>query len=225
MPVVEVCVDNLESVKNAVAGGADRIELCSRLDLGGLTPTIEFLKETLAAINNSVGKSICTVFPMIRCRGGNFVYTKAEYEEMAQSIKDMRGCVQGFVFGGLKEDKTLDIEGMKLLLAAADGMPCTLHRAIDESKDLIESVKEAGKLGFTRILTSGGANKAIEGIEPLRKMTYAAKESNIIIMPGSGINKDNAKKILKELNCTEIHGSFSINGITQTNDIAIVKKF
>ncbi|XP_074000149.1 copper homeostasis protein cutC homolog [Rhodnius prolixus] len=197
---MEVAVDCIESVIKAELGGAIRIELCSALSEGGLTPSLGFL-------NLCRKHSTLPVFPMIRCRGGDFVYSAEEMEIMSEDIRIMKeNGADGFVFGVLSDDKTLDREKCKLLLEVAQPKPCTLHRAFDETVDCAQALETAVELGFSRILTSGQKKDAAAGIDTINNLINKARE-RIIVMPGAGITVSNLEEILLQTNAQEFHGS------------------
>ncbi|XP_027204053.2 copper homeostasis protein cutC homolog [Dermatophagoides pteronyssinus] len=205
-PKIEICVDNFESIREAVKGGAKRIELCSALKEGGLTPSLGFLK----FVKQQFSKELLIVFPMIRPRGGDFNYSAEELKIMANDIECMRenGYADGFVFGCLQSDGTVDLEANRFLLEKAKPLPCTFHRAFDMVADWEKSLEDIIHLGFKRILTSGRAATAIDGLEQIQKLIELA-DGRIIIMPGSGINVANLAQILRTTKTQEYHCSAS----------------
>lgn len=187
MNTLEICVDNPRDLATAIAANVDRIELCSALDLGGLTPTLELIEKAKA--------SPIPIYAMIRPRGGDFVYSAAEIRSMEHDIALVKSAgFAGVVFGALNADRTLDLPAMNRLCAAAEGMGMTLHRAVDEMPVPSDSVPTAIDLGFERILTSGGADKAINGVDEITKMVLLAAD-NIEIMAGSGVSFHNIKQL------------------------------
>lgn len=198
--LLEVCVDDLAGLEAAIKGGADRIELCSALALGGLTPSAG-LMEVAATFDIP-----CTA--MIRPRAGDFVYTDEEIDIMLADIEAARNAgLAGVVLGASLPDGRLDRMVLDTLVKAAKGLDLTLHRAFDLVPDIPAAVEVGVKLGFSRILTSGGAKTAIEGMDGLKQAIDAANR-RISIMPGSGISADNAARFL-ELGVSEIHASCS----------------
>ncbi len=198
---VEVCVDSVRSLQAAVSGGADRIELCSALALGGLTPSDGFMR--LAAATG------VSTYAMIRPRGGGFDYSPDEIALMEEDIRRARhhglaGVVFGATAGG-----SLDSRAMARLRDAAGPMGSTLHRAFDLLDDPLPAVDAAVDAGFDRILTSGGAPTAEAGIEALRALVERAG-NRLSIMAGSGIRADNVESIVKQAGVREIHGSFAV---------------
>ncbi|XP_046910997.2 copper homeostasis protein cutC homolog [Dermatophagoides farinae] len=203
--IIEICVDNFESIEQAVKGGARRIELCSSLKEGGLTPSFGFFKY----IKQSITKELI-VFPMIRPRGGDFHYSPEELKIMANDIECLKNNgADGFVFGCLRSDGTVDIDANRFLLDKAKPLPCTFHRAFDMTVNMEQSLEDVIGLGFKRILTSGQASTAEKGLEVIQKLVKLAN-GRIIIMPGSGINPNNLATILKTTNVQEYHCSASI---------------
>lgn len=198
--ILEVCVDDARGLDAAVSGGADRIELCSALSVGGLTPSPGLMR--IAA------QAPVPVYAMIRPRAGGFAYGEADVRQMEADISAVREAgLDGIVVGASREDGALDEATLQRLLAVAR-MPATLHRAIDLAPDLAGAVETAISLGFERILTSGGMRTALEGLEGLKAMTGQAA-GRIIIMPGSGITTENVGAVLEALDTREVHASCS----------------
>lgn len=203
--LLEVCVDCADGLAAAIAGGADRIELCSALELGGLTPSPGLMA---IAANAAV-----PVYAMIRPRAGNFVFSQAELDVMRHEIDAVRAAgLAGVVLGVSADNGALDGDGLMKLKAHASGLGTTLHRAIDLVPDLLEAVDIAVELKFERILSSGGRKTALEGVEDLAAMIDRAA-GRISIMPGSGVNAGNAAALLARLDVNEAHGSCSVEMI------------
>ncbi|XP_014281691.1 copper homeostasis protein cutC homolog isoform X2 [Halyomorpha halys] len=197
---MEVCIDNLESAINAERGGAIRLELCSALSDGGLTPSVGFLRIVKQKVK-------IPVFVMIRPRSGDFIYSEDEIEIMSEDMKILQeNGADGFVFGITTSTGKIDIERCSKLMKLAGNHPVTFHRAFDTVKDPLESLEEIISLGFQRILTSGLQASASLGTSLLRQLIDVSK-GRIIIMPGAGIKPDNLHFILKETNPVEFHGS------------------
>ena len=197
--MLEICVDDPEGLAAAIKGGADRIELCSSLDSGGLTPTAGLVAQAALVP--------VPVYAMIRPRAGNFCFTALEAEAMLHEIDAMRKAgLAGMVLGASAADNRLDIALLRRLTTQADGMGLTLHRAFDLVPDPFEALEQAIDLGFERILTSGQQLKAIDGIDLLQQLVQRAS-GRISIMPGSGVNVENAQKILQVTGVHEIHSS------------------
>ncbi|MFB2552722.1 copper homeostasis protein CutC [Ensifer soli] len=200
--LLEVCVDDAEGLAAAVAGGADRIELCSALALGGLTPSRGLMARAAAAP--------VPAYAMIRPRGGGFVYGDADLAVMSDDIAAARDVgLAGVVLGASRPDGRLDTAVLARLSQEAGPLGRTLHRAVDLSPDLSEAVDSAVALGFERILTSGGQRTAVEGIDALEAMVARAA-GRISIMPGAGIRVDTLARLLPRLAVTEIHASCAL---------------
>ena len=183
--------------------GASRLELCSALDVGGLTPSLGLLRMVKKAVT-------IPVYAMIRPRSGDFLYEEDELEVMEEDIKALKAeGVDGFVFGILKENRTIDIERNMALLKLAGGLPVTLHRAVDMTRDLNQAVEDAIVCGFSRVLTSGGRTTAEEGASNIAQLIVAAV-NRITIMPGCGINEGNVVNVLSETGAQEFHCSGKI---------------
>jgi copper homeostasis protein len=200
--LLEVCVDTLAGLEAAIAGGADRIELCSALSLGGLTPSPGFMLR-------AAGAKI-PVYAMIRPRAGNFVFSPAEIDMMRGDIDAARAAgLAGVVLGANLANGALDEAGLKKLKEHSTGLGVTLHRAIDLVPDFLEAIDIAIGLKFERVLSSGGARTALEGIETLAAMIGHAR-GRISVMPGSGVNAGSAAALLDKLAVSEAHGSCGV---------------
>lgn len=201
-PLLEVCVADAESLAAAIAGGADRIELCSALELGGLTPAPGLMR--LAA------KAPIPVYAMVRPRSGDFVFSSDEFDIMRADLDAIRDAgLAGAVIGASRLDGTLDEDMLRHLRDHAGGLGLTLHRAFDLVPDFAAAVETAIELGVERILTSGGARSAPEGITALRSIHTAAR-GRISIMPGGGLTAHNVGELLKVVPVTEVHSSCSL---------------
>jgi copper homeostasis protein len=200
---LEVCVDSVDGLAAAVDGGADRIELCGALETGGLTPTAGLLR--------AASRSPVPVVAMIRPRGGDFCFDDAETRLMLDEIDAVAAAgLQGVVLGASLPDGQLDARTLALLAGHAmdRGLRCTLHRAVDLCPDLAQATRLAVDLGFERILTSGGARSAPEGIAGLERC-FDAAAGRIAIMPGAGIHADNVDTLRARLPLTDVHASCS----------------
>jgi copper homeostasis protein len=200
---LEVCVDNVDGLAAALRGGADRIELCSALEIGGLTPTAGLLR--------AAAESPVPVVAMIRPRGGDFCFNEAETALMLNEIDAVAAAgLQGVVLGASLADGRLDLNTLERLVrrAAALGLRGVLHRAIDLCPDLATATRRAIDLGFERILTSGGASCAPDGLAGLERC-FDAAAGRIAIMPGAGINAANVSLLRTRLPLTDVHASCS----------------
>lgn len=181
--ILEICVDSLASARNAIAGGADRLELCSALAIGGLTPYPELLEQIRR-------ESSIAIRCLMRPRAGDFLYTPEELEQMAAQIRKLRKLgADGFVIGCLDAQGDLDGEAMKPLLNAAEGAGLTLHRCIDVSRDLERTYRDAASLGIDTVLTSGGRGSCSAGKEAIGALLALRDElSGPEVLVGAGVN-------------------------------------
>ncbi|XP_075145631.1 copper homeostasis protein cutC homolog [Haematobia irritans] len=201
---LEVCVDSIASAIAASEGGASRIELCSALSEGGLTPSVGVLK-TLKNLPLNI-----PIYCMLRPRRGNdFVYTELEMRAILYDMELLQeNGADGFVFGSLTTTREINVEQCQQILAKAKNLPVTFHRAFDltDPAKMHDTVKILIELGFQRILSSGFRQTATEGIDFLAQL-IAKYHREIIIMPGAGINDANLEEILTATKCYEFHGS------------------
>ncbi|HEX3986717.1 MAG TPA: copper homeostasis protein CutC [Acidobacteriaceae bacterium] len=180
---LEICVDSVESAIAAEHGGADRVELCSDLLEGGITPSAGLI----ATVRHIIGIGI---FVMIRPRGGDFCYSEMEFAAMQEDIRQARELgADGLVLGVLTEDATVDVARTAALVRVAEPLPVTFHRAIDMTPDPVGSVQAVIEAGARRILTSGGAAKVTEALDTIARMVSAAGD-RLALMAASGINPD-----------------------------------
>jgi copper homeostasis protein len=199
--LLEVCVDDVAGLEAAIGGGADRIELCSALSVGGLTPS--------AGLMSAAQRSPIPCYAMIRPRAGDFVYSAAELDIMTNDIYFAASAgLAGVVFGASLADGRLDSEALIALCNAVGTMPRTLHRAFDLVPDMAEAIELAVECGFERILSSGRAASAAEGLDDLAEAVKIA-DGRISIMPGAGVNLDTIDNIIKRLAVKEVHSSCS----------------
>jgi copper homeostasis protein len=206
---LEIACFNLESALIAEQNGADRVELCANMLEGGTTPDFETAQRVRDELNIKMNV-------MIRPRGGNFVYTEAEFEQMkAEIIHFKKMNVDGFVFGILNTDNSFDIERNKELVALASPFPCTFHRAFDVIATVYESLEFLIDSGFKVVLTSGQAENVIKGKEVLKTLVEKAN-GRIVVMPGGGLRSTNIEKLDQKVNATYYHSS----AITDSSEIA-----
>lgn len=206
MRKLEVCCGDLQSVRAAIEGGAHRVELCEALELDGLTPSE-------AMMESAIGMGI-PVQVLIRVREGDFVYNKDEICKMRNDIRLARKLgAAGVVIGALMPDGSIDEEAIRCMMDEAEGLSVTFHRAFDVCHEPEEALEKIISLGCHRLLTSGQATTAELGIPMLKKLVEQA-DGRIIIMPGAGVNPQNASRILEETGALEIHGSLRRNGHT-----------
>ena len=212
MNKLEVCCNDLLSVVAAKEGGADRIELCSALELGGLTPSIGLIKSAVEIFGKAV-------FVLIRERPGNFIYSDMEIEVMSRDVKAaVEAGVGGVVIGALTPSLKIDSSAIKKMMEHASEVEVTFHRAFDEVKDPESALNEIIDLGCQRLLTSGQAKSALDGIAVIKKLNDIAG-GRITILPGAGVDHVNAPLILKATGAVEIHASAkeTVNGYLKTN--------
>jgi copper homeostasis protein len=199
--ILEICCDTLQSVINANKAGADRIELCTALSVGGTTPSLSFVKE-------AVKISKIPVNVLLRPRAGNFVYSDAEIQIMCGDIHDLKESgAAGIVSGVLQKDGKIDKDKTSRLLNATKPLGFTFHRGIDFAIDAEDAIEFLIDFGAERILTSGGAAKINGGIQKIIEL-HKKYGDKIIIMPGGGLNEENAE-ILKNAGVKEFHFSAS----------------
>lgn len=209
--LIEVAMESVDDAVAAEEGGADRLELCAALDLGGLTPSLG----TYDAIRHV---SKLPVFVMIRPRSGDFVYSEFEIAAMKRDIAYFLPLKpDGFVFGILQADATIHLNACRDLIVAASGLPCTFHRAFDRTANNLQALDDCTALGFKRILTSGRAADAIAGIRNLTRLAEQA-EGRIGLLPCGRIRHDNVAEIVRATSCREVHGSFAEPIPEGTND-------
>ena len=205
---LEVCCADLQSVRAAIEGGAHRIELCRSLEVDGLTPSRAMMESAI-----SLG---IPVQVLIRPREGDFVYNEEEVQSMIRDIRLAKELgANGVVIGALREDGTIDEETIRRLVDEAKGLNITFHRAFDVCSQPLEALEKIISLGCNRLLTSGQAASAEQGI-PLLKQLVEQSAGRIIIMPGAGVNEKNARNILSKTGAHEIHGSLRRNGHTDS---------
>jgi copper homeostasis protein len=197
--ILEICASNYQSAINAQNAGAHRIELCSELAVGGITPSVGLITQVLKDLT-------IPVFVLIRPRSGNFTYSEADFEIMKQDIKICKklGC-QGIVSGILNLDNTVNVMRTRELIALSKPMAFTFHRAFDWTPNPFEALHTLMELKVDRILTSGQSTSAKNGILILNQLKKMA-EGKLIILPGSGINS-NTILTFKEAGFTEAHCS------------------
>ena len=214
---LEICAFNIKDCIDISKFNISRIELCTNKKKGGLTPS-----------KNSIIKSLklnIPIHPIIRPRGGNFLYNKTELRQMIESIKFCKniGC-HGVVFGILDKKNKINIKMCKKLKTFCGNMSTTFHRAFDEIADPFDALESIINLKFDRILTSGQKENAKEGIKLITQLAERSK-NRISIMPGSGIRSSNIDLFLKNKNINEIHTSSYSDGKFSTNELKkIIKK-
>lgn len=200
--ILEICAGDIDSVRAAARGGAQRVELCSALALGGLTPSLGF-------INEAVKVDGVRVHVLIRPREGDFVYTPAEVAVMLSDIDAAaRAGAHGVVIGALRPDGSIDLDSCQAMVnrAKAHGLSVTFHRAFDRVAEPLTALNQIIALGCDYLLTSGCAPSAWEGVEMLRQL-HTEAANRITIIAAAGVNSANAAEILRRSGCTQIHAS------------------
>ena len=212
---LEIACFNYESALIAQQNGANRLELCENMHLGGTTPnsilTVRVREKVSIKMN-----------VIIRPRGGDFVYSEEEFEQMKQDIKQLKKLgVDGFVFGILNDDGSVNKKQNKELIHLAGSLPCTFHRAFDFVRNVEQSLEDVIECGFKTILTSGQGRNAAEGILILEKIQKVARD-RIVIMPGGGLRSSNIQLLQEKLKPTFYHSS-AITDDTETPDPIEIK--
>ena len=199
-PLIEGCVDSYASAAAAALAGADRLELCANLAIGGTTPSPALFKQ----VHRDVAVPVNV---LIRPRFGDFLYSQPEMEEMCTEIRAFRALgANGVVIGALTPEGTLDMDKMRRLMDCAGDMEVTLHRAFDMTRDPLEALEAAVALGCRTILTSGQASSAPAGLEILRTLRARAA-GRIGVMAGCGVKKENIRAIFDGAGITAFHTS------------------
>lgn len=196
--LLEVCIDSIESAMAAKQGGADRLEVCSSLAVEGTTPSYGLVKRCVDHVR-------LPVMMMIRPHDGGFVCSDADIDSMLSDIEIGHSLgVQGFVFGVLTEERKVNVEKCRRLLTATGSRETTFHRAFDVVPNPIEAFDLIIEMGFNRLLTSGQATDAEQGIPLIRQLCDRAKDG-IVVLPGAGIDAENAKAIVDATGVNELH--------------------
>ena len=201
--IKEACVESFEKALEAQNNGADRIELCENLSVGGTTPSYGTVKICLEKLN-------IPIFPMIRARGGNFVYSKDEIEIMKEDIKVFKDLgVKGLVLGCLTSDNKIDLELTKTLVNLAYPMEITFHKAIDEISNPLDYIEDLVNIGIKRILTSGGKATALEGKDLINDMIKKSNGRLKIVVAGK-VTKENLNELSNLISADDFHGKLIV---------------
>lgn len=196
--LLEVCCGSLDDAIEAERGGANRVELCSCLFLGGLTPSIGTMVEARRRLK-------IPIIAMVRPRGGGFCYTEAEFAAMQHDARALLDAgADGLVFGILNPDGTIDLERNRALREITGSRQAVFHRAIDVTPDPFHALEQLISLGFIRVLTSGQQDTVPEGLDLIRRLTERAAD-RITVMPGGGIRPCAIPEILRVTRCRELH--------------------
>ncbi|MET0466113.1 MAG: copper homeostasis protein CutC [Chitinophagaceae bacterium] len=198
--LIEIATSDFVTTQSAVKGGADRIELCANLAEGGTTPSAGTIRQCREAFD-------VLLYPIIRPRGGDFLYTPEEFEIMLHDVRLCRefGC-DGVVIGMLDASGAIDLKQTARLVEAAYPLGVTFHRAFDRCSDPFKALEQLVEIGCERILTSGQQPGAPEGVGLIAELNRLA-DHRIIIMPGSGVRVDNVRWLSEQTGCTELHSS------------------
>jgi len=195
----EICVDTVAGVRAAHRAGADRVELAVELDVDGLTPPEALVREAVLAAGPM------PVHVLVRPRAGDFVFSAREIEDQLATIDLLRDCgVAGLAWGALRRDGTVDLVAARAVRSAAEGLSLTFHRAFDHTADLRQGLAQLIELGFDRVLTSGGARRAEEGVDRLADLVEAA-EGRISIMAAGSLRAHNVARVVTASHVPEVH--------------------
>lgn len=206
---LEICANSFSSALAAEIGGAIRVELCENMAEGGTTPSYAQIKWCKERLN-------IQIWPIIRPRGGDFLYSDDEFEIMKEDIKICKTLnSDGVVTGILLANGEIDKQRCAELIELAKPMPIAFHRAFDMSNDLEKALEDLIKLGFVRVLTSGGAENAYKGLETLTRLVKQAN-GRIEIMPGAGINPQNIIEIKEKTGALNFHSSARVKVMSKT---------
>jgi copper homeostasis protein len=203
MVELEICANSIQSALNAQEGGASRVEFCDNMAEGGTTPSYGQI---------AVAKQLLTIpiYPIIRPRGGDFLYSELEFEVMKSDVMACRDLqCAGVVFGILQSDGRIDVDRCQTLKELAAPMPVAFHRAFDLTENMEEALETIIMLGFERVLSSGGAETAREGAVRLGGLIKQAG-SRIQVMPGAGIRPENVAELLRLSSAKAVHASLSV---------------
>lgn len=202
--VFELCAESIDACLAARSGGANRIELCSALSEGGLTPSHGFIRE-------AVTRSGLPIHILLRPRGGDFVYSDAEFDVMREDLQHLRLLgASGVVLGALRADGTVDVEHTRELVAIAGPLDVTFHRAFDEAASLDQALEDVIGTGCKRVLTSGGQRDVVSGAESLARLVRQAA-GRIDIAVGGGLRLENAAAVARTTGAQHFHGSMRRN--------------
>ncbi|KIW90673.1 uncharacterized protein Z519_08456 [Cladophialophora bantiana CBS 173.52] len=199
MALLEIACFNTDSAVVASKAGADRIELCDNADVGGTTPPLSWL----TGLRDKVK---IPIYVMVRPRGGDFEYSLWELQQMRDTIMSFGSTADGFVFGILKSDRTVDITRTSELVKLAAPLPCTFHRAFDETADLFQALEDIITCEIRTILTSGGGSSAIQSCDVLAQLMKKAGD-RVVVMPGGGVRATNIDELKEKTNALVYHSS------------------
>ena len=213
--LVEGCVEGLADAQAAARGGADRLELCADLAIGGTTPTAEVIRAVK-------GRVFIPVFVMARPRGGSFVYAAAEIEATHRDIETaIAAGADGVVVGALTPEHEIDVTALRGFVTRAGGVPVTFHRAFDQVADFARALETLVDAGVQRVLTAGGQGTALEGAAVLKSLVEQAGD-RIVVMAGGKVRGHNAREIIARTEVRELHARCESNAaqIAEIVDVA-----
>ncbi|TYR33603.1 copper homeostasis protein CutC [Sphingobacterium phlebotomi] len=221
MPKIEIACFNTEAARIAQQCGADRVEFCADMQVGGTSPDLQETETVRRELH-------IALHVMVRPRGGGFVYTEAEFAQMQKDILNYKALgVDGFVFGLLDAAGNIDKQQNSILIELAGGKPCTFHRAFDEVSDSTQALEDIITCGFATVLTSGCAPNVDLGQDELKRLVQQAR-NRIVIMPGGGLRSTNIGRIWRETDAGYFHSSAITDGsetAVATEVQALVKAF
>ncbi|KAI9736827.1 MAG: hypothetical protein M1818_005878 [Claussenomyces sp. TS43310] len=210
---LEIACFTKEAAIIAAHAGVDRIELCDNVAVGGTTPDFCILESLSHAIE-------IPIYVMIRPRGGGFTYSEGEIMQMLNDIKRFKGFASGFVFGILDSKNCVSLSQNRLLVEAADPLPCTFHRAFDRVEDMGQALENVVKCGFKAILTSGGERAAAKGSSVLQNLVQRA-QGRIEVIAGGGVRSSNVSALKAATNVTWFHSSAITNSDITASELEV----
>jgi copper homeostasis protein len=205
MALLEVACFNPDHAILAWKAGADRIELCDNRQAGGTTPPLDWVKAVKSEVH-------IPLFTMIRPRPGDFTYSTKEFAQMRAEIESLKSYADGFVFGILDPAHRVDKPRTAELVRLAHPLPCTFHRAFDETRNPFDAFEDVVKAGCSAILTSGGAASASAGTAMIARLVHMAKDRPVTIIPGGSLRSKNAALIRGHTRATVFHSSAVVKG-------------
>jgi copper homeostasis protein len=209
--VLEVCVESVDRAIAAERGGAHRIELCSDLSSGGITPSAGLMQVARQSLR-------IPIHILVRPRAGDFVYSDREFEVMKRDIDTARRLgMDGVVLGLLDGSSQVDVQRTAQLVKAAHPLPVTFHRAFDLCRDMRSALEAVIQTGSARVLTSGGKTRAMEGLGPLSRLVGEAG-TRIVVMPGGGIAAEDVTRVLQQTSAHEIHTSLRVPNVASDKE-------
>jgi copper homeostasis protein len=198
----ELCVETMDAGRAAVAGGANRVELCSELDRGGVTPREDLMTANLRALN-------LPVYVLIRPRSGDFCFTSEEFEMMRRQVEQAKQAgASGIAVGVLHKDGRVDVERTRTLVELARPMKVTFHRAFDETPDLFEALDGVIETGADSLLTSGGARDVLSGADLIGALKHRAGD-RIHVIAGGGLRLESLVEVVRRSGVYSLHGSLT----------------